>query len=236
MLNDYRKAFYFDGVSSKDFGLYISGDKTFNSPEKNIEKVSVPGRNGDLIISDGTFKNVHYSYQAFLYDYEKLSEKVANLKSFLLTRTGYCRLEDDYHPEEFKMASFTGPIEFEVFLLTAGQATFNFDCKPQRFLKKGEQSKTITANTTLMNPTYCAAKPLITVTGTGSFTISGRTVTVSESGVTIDCESEQAFKGTTYKNDQITVANNLFPVLAPGANSITLSGVTIEITPRWYVL
>lgn len=234
MLDEYRKAFYFDGVCSKDLGLYISGDKTYNSPEKKYDKVSIPGRSGDLLLSDGSYKNFKVSYDSFVV--YNLDHKIRDLRSFLLSKDGYRRLEDDYHPHEFKMAAFSGPLNFDVILLTAGKVTLEFDCKPQRYLKQGELPIDVTSNRVIFNPTYCTAKPLITVTGTGSFTIGGRTVTVTESGITIDTDIEQAYNGSTYKNDKITVTNNLFPVLEPGENEITLSGVTLSITPRWYTL
>jgi phage-related protein len=235
MIDDYRKAFYYDGKSSKDFGLYISGNKTYNAPERNVEKVSVPGRNGDLILSDGSYKNFNYSYTSFVA--HNIDRKITDLKSFLLTRNGYCRLEDDYHPKEFKMAAFTGPIDFDIILFEAGTTELTFDCKPQRFLKLGELPISITADHDIYNPTSFSSKPLIKVIGTGSFTIDNQyTITNTENDIWIDCDLQQAYKGNVYKNDKIVVSNNRFPVLKPGSNSITLSGVTLEIIPRWYVL
>ena len=45
-----RKQFLFDGKSSLDFGCYITGSDTFNSASKTQSKISVPGRNGDVIV------------------------------------------------------------------------------------------------------------------------------------------------------------------------------------------
>lgn len=234
----YRKEFYFDGKSSKDFGLYISGGKTFGGPEMNVETVSVPGRNGDLFISGDSYKNVSYTYDAFIYNEQGYYEEQARrVRSWLTSKKGYKRLEDDYHPGEFRMAIYKGPVSFNTILLTAGTLTLTFNCKPQRFFKSGETPLIFSSSGSLFNPYYFASKPLIKVTGsTGTFTIGDYSVTVTETnGIVIDSEIEQAYKGTTYKNNKVSLANYKFPQLLPGPNTITIpSGMTLEITPRWF--
>ena len=43
----------FGGVDSADFDLYIGGEGTFNAPERAVDIVSVPGRNGAIVIDKG---------------------------------------------------------------------------------------------------------------------------------------------------------------------------------------
>ena len=248
----YRNAFYFDGKSSMDFGLYISGDQTFNGPERNVSKVSIPGRSGDLIISDGSFKNYDYPYKCFLaFD---LDHKARELRSWLLSKDGYCRLEDDYHPEEFKMAAFKGPIDFDVHLLTAGEATLTFDCKPQRYLKTGEtriEMKSSDTQINIVNPTYFPSRPIIRIGGEGSAKITivdeagnRQEITVSEvhtttDDIVINSEIEQTYLESTYTfyNNYLTLSTLSYPTLAPGKNTVTKEGnVYINIIPRWFML
>ena len=239
----YRKAFYFDNESSKDYGLYISGNNTFSGPEMNIEKVSIPGRSGDLFISGDSYKNCDYSYSAFVesvYGQRRLEEKIADIRSWLLSKKGYKRLEDDYHRDEYRLAMFKGSVNFSTIYFQAGGITITFDCKPQRFLKLGEKPLTYTAGTvTLINPTKFTANPLISVTGTaGTLTVNSKRVQLLEtSGITIDSEVEQAYTGTTFKNDKVKLLDNVFPKLVPGLNTIVVpTGMTITLTPRWYIL
>ena len=42
-----RNYFTLDGTDSRDFGVYISGRGTFNGPARNLDFISVPGRNGE---------------------------------------------------------------------------------------------------------------------------------------------------------------------------------------------
>lgn len=226
----------FDGVSTKDFGVYINGAQTYDAPARSREVISVPGRNGDLIIDNGRYENTEVTYHAFIYrDFEVNVEGFRNL---LLSRTSYKRLEDTYHPQEFRLGIYNGNFSADVVeWLEAGEFDLTFNCKPQRFLKSGEDAITFTSGGSLLNETMQTAKPLLRVYGTGTFTINGATMTISSANVytDIDCDLMDAFKGTTNCNGNIS---GTFAALAPGDNAITLgSGITkIEITPRWWVL
>lgn len=158
--------FTFDGKSSRDCGLVISGGGTFGAPERDAEQVEIPGRNGALTISRNRFKNITVSYSAFLR--RDFAENAAALRAWLLGGEGYRRLEDTYHPDSFRMARFSGPLEFETgFLNRTGEVTLSFDCKPQRFLKSGELAAAYTAPAVLYNDGF-PALPLIKVMGTGA--------------------------------------------------------------------
>ena len=126
----------FNGKSSKDFGVYISGLNTFNAPERDIESISIAGRNGDLTRDNGRYKNLDVTYPAFIYD--EMDVNIEGLRNFLLSQIGYKRLEDTYHPNEYRMARYKGGFSANVVdWLEAGEFDIVFDCMPQRFLKIG---------------------------------------------------------------------------------------------------
>ena len=60
--------FVFAGKSSLDFWARISGNGTHHAPERHIETVIVPGRNGDLTISDDRYGTVDQTYDGFIVD------------------------------------------------------------------------------------------------------------------------------------------------------------------------
>ena len=233
----------FDGVSTKDFGVYISGGGTYNAPARSREVISVPGRNGDLIIDNGRYENTEVVYHAFIY--RNFGVNVEGVRNLLLSKTGYVRIEDTYHPEEFRLGVYSGNFQADVVeWLEAGEFDLTFNCKPQRFLKAGydltfgADAYSFTADGSLLNETAQIAKPLLRVYGTGTFTINGASMTISSANsyTDIDCDIMDAFKGSTNCNGNISGA---FPTLAPGDNTVDLpaSGITkIEIIPRWWVL
>ena len=135
----------FAGVDLSTFGVTLSGVGTYNAPERDVEYVEVPGRNGDIIIDHGRFKNIEVTYPINIED--NLPDNIAALTAFLTSQRGYQRLEDTRHPDEYRMACFAGPLEVDPTGRhnRYGEAEVVFICKPQRFLKSGE-SAAITIN------------------------------------------------------------------------------------------
>ena len=143
--NSLYKGFTFDGIDSRDYGVYISGDAVFDSPERDVEMIEIPGRNGSFALDKGRFGNITVSYPAGIFGEDEASfrEGIRALRNALASRKGYCRLEDDYNPNEYRMAVYKKGLEVDPALLKAGEFTIEFDCQPQRFLKSGENPRTI---------------------------------------------------------------------------------------------
>ena len=227
-----------DGKSTKDFGVYLSGDGTFKAPEKNVEEFTIPGRNGTFHYSvPDTYKNVKVPYDCFIF--KDFKRNVAAFRSFLLSRNGYVRIEDTHHPDEFRMGIYHEEFAPEVFVdLTAAQFTLNFDCKPARWLKSGRRPITLTGSKTIVNQTNFTAKPLIKVYGSsGSVTISGVKISLSDVSPSAEIDSEIMETIPSSLNSKTVLDNGEFPVLKPGENSVSFTGFSkIEITPRWWIL
>ena len=229
----------FDGENSLDYGVYITGEAVYNAPERSVDMVVIPGRNGTLALDQGRFENITVTYPAgtFGTSQSEFASLVSDYRNALVSRYKYARIEDDYHTDEFRLGLYKSGLEVDpVSMSRAGEFDIIFDCKPQRFLKSGETVITLTGTDTITNPTLFEAKPLLVVTGTGNLTVNGVQIAISETPTTIDCELMEAYNGTTSRNSDIVLTPNKFPVLKPGNNTITLgSGITkVEITPRWW--
>ncbi len=234
-----RNWFTYGDKSSKDFGVYISGSGTFNAPERDQTSVSVVGRNGDLTIDNGRYKNTVLAYPAFIYD--NFDSNVSAFRNFLLKATSYKRLEDTYHPEEYRLAKYSGGFEADVVAnLKGGEFELVFDCYPQRFLKRGEKVYELLSAGSLRNEYDQTALPYLRVYGDGTVTINGVTITISGSdGYTdIDCELQEAYKDTltVSKNNTITLNDGEFFSLPSGDNAISFTASKVEIVPRWWIL
>jgi len=233
-----RNYITFDNTDLRDFGLYISGSNVFNAPERAYNEITIPGRNGTLLGSEKRLENIPVVYPAFIYTNFKVN--CAGLRSFLLSKVGYKKLIDTYHPTEYRMGYYAGGLDAEMTSkLDAGQFDLTFNCKPQRYLISGDTPVTLTASGTINNPTLFDSQPLIRVYGTGDITVNGVTITISEAdGYTdIDCEIMECYKGNALKNYAVSLDSVDFPVLSPGDNTIGFDGVTSAvITPRWWTL
>ena len=231
--------FLFGGACSRDFGMYISGDSTYDAPERDTESIEIPGRNGALEIDNGRFHNISVSYPAFFP--RGFSAGAAAARNWLAGARGYQRLEDTYHPDEYRLARFVGPLQFDVRALGySGECTLTFDAKPQRFLRSGEAETVLSATGSVYNPTGFDARPLLRVYGTapGVLTVGNAQVQVNAiSGyIDIDCDLQDAFKGTANCNASIYAP--VFPRFTPGINNISWSGglTGVTIKPRWWTI
>ena len=232
---------------NEDIGVYISGNGVYNAPERDYEMVSIPGKNGQLAIDHGRYENIEVTYPCFIWanTQQEFREKMRTIRAKLTSKLGYKRLQDTYHPDEYRMAIYKAGIEVDpVYYNRAGEFELTFDCKPQRFLTAGEVQQTIPSGsyTVLMNPTPFPSLPLVEVEGTGTLEIADKTITISGSStqtLLIDSEMMEVY---TISGDAILPANNLvsfndFPKLNPGENGIGFTGLTsVKITPRWWTL
>lgn len=235
--------FTFGGINSAEHGVFISGGATFAAPERDYEVISIAGRNGDLIIENDRWKNIEVSYPAFII--HGINNNLPALRAALSAKKGYQRLEDSYHPDEFRMGHFVGG--FHPNMGAANRyATFEvrFDCKPQRFLKSGEQVQTITATSKAVNnPTLFEARPLLKVTTSGGGLaqiwvnhVEMRVQNAPEEFY-MDFELQDVYTPTENLGARAT-RNYPYPPLVSGENTIARgSTVTkIELTPRWWTL
>jgi phage-related protein len=234
--------FVYAGRSSREFGILVdSVDGLWDSPERDTESVEIPGRHGALTIDNGRWRNNQGAYKCGIgVDFQPQYE---NFRSFFAANIGYKRLEDSWHPDEFRLArprSGLAPTLFKNGL--TGEFEVPLDAMPQRFLKTGETPVSLPAGrtTTIENPTRYAAQPLLTVEGSGTLRIGSDAVIVAQHpGVlVIDLALGDAYSQNGHENYNryITLPDEL-PDLEPGANSIAVpSGMTVTITPRWWTL
>ena len=227
--------FIFNSESSAAFGVWISGGGTFNAPVRDVSTEAIPGRNGTITFDNGRYENIQLTYPAFIS--REFQPRIDSFRAFLVSQKGYQRLEDSYHPDEYRMALYKSGLEVATTARNlAGSFNITFDCKPQRFLKSGEIQASYASGSTIYNPTRFDALPFIVCSGNGSITLNGTTITISgNSGqIYIDCDIQDAYHGSTNKNNKITPN---FPKLSPGNNTLTYSGVTgVQIKPRWWTI
>ena len=233
-------AFQFNGKSSLDFGVYISWDKNYDAPERDVELISVPGRSGDLIIDNGRFKNIEITYPAFIAN--GFEHKWSPFKAHMMKSATYERLEDTYDLEHFRKAVFLGATEPKVVDFRRKAAfKITFNCKPQRWLKSGEEAVTYTQGSVIYNPTEFPAKPLLMVIGYGQITIGDYRIVIAQhtgNRVWIDCELQDAWLETSNLKSVITLPDGEFPQIEPGAVSVSFPSTiqSVQITPRWWTV
>ena len=228
--------FTFDNRSSADFGLIVAEKDIHSAPVYDQQFVSVPGRNGDVIIDNGRYNNTDVSYTCYCKD---LSANMKAVKQWLC-RPGYFKLTDTYDPLYFRYAAFASKLKVDELLRNVGKAELVFNCKPFRYSVAGQTKQTLTSSGTVINPESFPALPYIKITGSGAVTLNigakAYSFTSIPTYLEVNSELMSCYKGSTLYNNRIGFTE--FPVLQPGNNSISWTGsvTKVEIIPNWRTL
>lgn len=177
------KALKFDGVSSRTYGVYITGEAVYNAPERDVEMITIPGRNGSFALDNGRFENIEVSYPAGIFAETEADFRAAisDFRNFLCSRNGYVRLQDEYNPDEYRMAVYKSGLEVTPAMLKAGEFEITFDCKPQRWLTSGETEVTIAnSGDTITNPTLFESSPMLEAWGYGTINIGTQEIILNQ--------------------------------------------------------
>lgn len=238
------KALTFNGESSRTYGVYITGQAVYNAPTRDVEMVTIPGRSGAFPLDHGRFENIEGTYPAgtFADNEEDFAAAISDFRNALCAAKGYCRLEDEYNPDEYRLAIYKSGLEVEPAQLKAGEFDITFECKPQRYLKSGETAVTIGASTALTNPTRFEASPEIRVKGYGTVAFNGYQVEIPDAvygdvslvegarksyGIPVTLGSDEY----ATSGDTITVTANLPVFFRAGRSGSTFKSGTIHTSP-----
>lgn len=236
MLNE---TFYLDGIDAGSVGIRLQAPVVFSKAVPVIETQTIPGRNGALIFNTGSYKNRSGSASCFCLQ-EDVEAAVSSAGRFLMGGHGYRRLETSDDPNHYWMARVENSPQIAIRLRTLAPFEISFDCKPQRFVKSGENAVVFTSNGSISNQYGQIALPLITMygQGTGTLTIGSCVVDVkSLDGVLyLDSDTQNAYNDDGNQNMNINAT--YFPTLPDGETRIAFSGGInrVEIVPRWWEL
>ncbi len=253
--------FTFHGRRSTDFGIILSGEGVFNAPARRYVTYTVPGRNGDLHVDTGVYDNVTVSYPAAIV--RCFAERSQDVRNWLLGEDGYGVLRDTYHPNEFRLARFSGSLEFTSSgqFNRHGTATLRFDCQPQRFLDAGNYfypvpADGITLHGPIPGPAGSWALPRVRLDYTqpsqnsventlqfydGSTLIGSIQVpfdtTVAYRSILVDCQTLDAvFSDGSTANAHIQLSGKLALALDRATSLKTTGNLAVFIQPRWWIL
>lgn len=174
------KSFTYDGESSRDYGVFLTGEGVFDAPARSVEEIDVPGKNGTFIIDLGRFENNTLTYKAGLVDFNEsdFADRISDVRNWLCSKKGYKRLSDEYNPNEYRLAAYKNGVQVEHANRETGEFEITFDCKPQRWLTSGETGVVVANNGTITNPTLFYSEPMLEVKGYGNLTVNGYDISI----------------------------------------------------------
>ena len=236
MLNE---TFYLGGIDARSVGIQLQAPVSFSEAVPVAEAQRIPGRNGDIVFYTGSYENRSGSASCFCLQ-KDVEKAISSAGRFLMGKKGYRRLETSDDPDHYWMARVENSPRIEQRLRLLAPFEIGFDCKPQRFVKAGENAVVFTSNGSLFNQYGQIALPFITLygQGAGTLTIGDCMVDIKtlDGTLYIDSDTQNAYNGSGNQNMNINAP--VFPVLADGEIPIVFSGgiERVEIIPRWWEL
>lgn len=245
-----NKGFWLDGKHTSDFKVNVSKYGSWGTADRDVGTQHLPYRNGDLINDNGCFLNRTVPYDCWIANTFK--DNFPDFRNFLMSHSDkYYKLEDSVNAGHFLMARVTGVVEPDVQIRgRVGTFTVTFDCMPQRFRDDGEEYRDVSGK--IVNPTKFPARPVLRILGKGcTVKINDQVITVSADmpyvmegtdtpSVRVDCDEMDAYALLDLDENEKANANKYVSMpleyieLKPGENTISLSGCSLRMIPRWY--
>ena len=242
----------FGGKASADYGIVVSEAPTFEQPARKQTIFTVPGRNGAIITQQDSWEDVTRKYRIWTTK-EPGKDLATSVNAFLAWLNsarsdsiyspykGYIRLEDNFEPDIFRMAYYSGANDVTNEMMQYGESELTFTCRPERFYKEGEDVIEFSSGDWIGNPTLFKSKPLLHIevasantTVTLSCGVKSFEVTLDDY-VNVDCETMNVYR-QNYENKNSTFEGD-FIELSPGTNMISVWNASkITIQPRYFTI
>lgn len=210
------ESFEFNGVSSESLGIVVKELPLLSRAERNIDTITVNGRNGNLHIDNCTYKSRPYTISCIVLDKSKMDE-------INKTYLGIGILKLSKYTDRYFKATIKNQISFEKYLSVLNEFPLQFEIEPISYSNE-EIVEEITMNSSINVGGNEETFPIVTIIGIGTITINGYSLKVTESNITIDSELMICICDGIAKEDKVILDD--FPRLTPGDNEITLdSGI-----------
>lgn len=233
--------FTFNGHSTTEYSMRMLASYDYNVPNRDIEVVEVPGRDGEVTIDNGRYKAVDWEVEFGVYssdgDVDSLLNSISNwlAKSYKPQNVTF-----DNDPAYIYKAAVQDAVAFNRVNSRKATGKVKFRMHPYKYKVSGQTAVSVANGAVVNNNGSIVAKPLLRITGTGNGVVklgmSSLTLKNVTGGVIVDSESETI---TTLDGAPAyaQMASYPFPTLAVGNNTITVpTGFTLQITPRTGVL
>lgn len=234
-----RNFFIKDGKNSLDYGIHIPELPSITRARERVEVKTALGRSGSLIIREGTEeKPVHDRYIKTFEIVIKDNTKIETVAAWL-TGCGEFIFSNELNRKY--MGYISEQFELSRMFRAWHKGVLSIEVDPYKYaVPSAADVKFLKPGGIIENPGTVYALPVITVSGSGSGTISingdDHIINPITDGMVINSDTMQVFKDSTNLNEALY--SDDFPWLKVGRNNIVLNGgiTQIMITPRWRYL
>jgi predicted phage tail component-like protein len=233
--------FTFNGKKNTEFGFRVAEGKKITTSSLDVERVSVAGRDGELLISNNRLNSAELSFPVnFVKEKGLIATEVYKISEWLNV-AGYKDLTISYDPDFIYRAAYLETFSIEETMRQFGKTTINFVCYPVKFYKQGRTTQTLSNGATVNGLGNVKANPVITLVGSGdcTLTINGRKTKLRavQNTITLDMQARQVFSGNLPAWDKVVRAPQYqMPYFDYGRNLISWDGnFEVFTIPNWGV-
>ena len=196
-----------------------------------IYLIKVPGRDGSLHETDGSYDNYTKTMECAI----KKREKIDDIAAWL---TGSGEIIFSSEPDKVYRVIVSNTISIAQMMRTFQKFQVSFDTYPFKYsVNKFAEALELEKPAVILGKGTVHSQPVITVYASGAvtLTINGRAYPLSnvDDYVTINSEIEECYKGNLNRNNIFSADE--FPRLDPVENTISWTGAVekIEVQPNW---
>ena len=215
--------FIWNGTDTRSRRLWISELPSIIRPEERVERITIPGRNGDVTLSEGT--DIYKAYEKQCIITVKTEEDYAYLLGWL---RGSGKVVFSNEPNREYDARIVS-VEFQRMGNSLRRGTITFHVQPYKAQVPHEGIVTVTSLSTIYNPGDVEARPFIALTATGAASISiGKKVMAFANiagSIEIDCDAEIMSYPLEWTGEYIRIPK--------GYSTVAVTNCVANIDPRW---
>lgn len=218
--------FIWNGVDCRSKGIILRGPVPITKPEERVQHVTIPGRSGDLTLLEGD--GIYQSYIQTATIHVRGGYRVNEIMNWL-KGSGYVTFSGE--PDRKQKARVIGAVTLQKHSrnLDIWSGEVQFFCAPLKERLDAYSTEITASGTDVRNNGDVAERPKMTVTLSGnSTTITNGSETFTFTGasgetIVVDSDAETVTNASGDTNRTV-LSSGVFPVLQPGANTITGSG------------
>lgn len=233
--------FTFNGKSNEEFYLRIGEGLSYVSSSNDIERITVPGRDGDLLVDNRRRSAVEQPIPLNLVKEKGLVTDIIPAITDWLSVKGYQDMTFSWDKDHIYKGAYLEGFSVEETLKQFGKTNLTFLLQPIKYRKDGMTKITLSNGGTVTGKGNVQAQPIITIRGNGEgvLTINGRQTKFKnvQAAITFDMQKKMVYSGPQAAWDKVVRAPQyVMPYLDPGANKISWTGsFTVELVPYWGV-
>lgn len=232
-----KYSFTWKGTDCTTKGIRLREMPQIIRPEERVEHVVLPGRAGELTLTQGAD-----IYNSYIQTIPIAVDNASDLSTAEQWLKGEGYVTFSCQPTLKQKARVINAVTFTKHSKnsTWWEGEVQFYCEPLKEPTSGSTTNVTSSGTVVNNPGDVTSRPLITITGSGTVTVTigGNTLTITgvSNGWMIDSDLEWVTNSSGAP--QMGVYSGKFPVFAPGNNTVQFTGSIskLVIDGRWRYL